>query len=175
MNILKIKESQIQTAISRAQDNFNNGLNCAEASYEAYIFSGMIDMPGETVALATGFGGGAGMTGNQCGILTGCMMALGAHHGRRDPFSLDEEVRKTSLHQVNMRAFNGLCNFFIDSFGSALCRNICEKNGGYLAPERKKACTDMIPEMIKKTAEYMNMSEDEVKDLPYFDNMAGYK
>jgi len=173
---MTITEQQIQTAIERAQSNFLNGLNCAESTYEAFIYAGIADMPKETVALATAFGTGGGMTGNQCGILTGCLMALGTVHGRRDPYSIDVAVRKEKLHQINMRAFNILANYFIDhNFGSALCRDLCEQKGGYHNPERKKACVAMVPDMIRKTVEVMSMSEEEIMNTPYGKNLPEYK
>lgn len=172
---MAIEQSKVDAALERANKNFVSGLNCSESVYEAFIHAGIVDMPQETVALATGFGGGCGMTGNQCGGLNGCVMALGAFHGRRDPYAIEESVRKTSLHLVNQRAFNTLVNYFISKYGSVRCRDLCGLHGGYTSPERKDFCINMVQDMILKTVELMNMSEEELKKLPYGFNMGNYE
>jgi C_GCAxxG_C_C family probable redox protein len=72
-------------AKDNAKQNYRTGLNCAESALRAIIDTGIIDFPSEIVASATGFGGGIGLSGNNCGGLTGGIMAIGAVHGRRVP------------------------------------------------------------------------------------------
>lgn len=172
---MAIEKEKVEAALERANKNFVSGLNCAESVFEAFVNSGIVDMPKETVALASGFGGGCGMTGNQCGALNGCVMALGACHGRPDPYAYDESVRKSNLHLVKMRAFNKLVNDFIAKYGSVKCSDLCAANGGYGLPERKDFCIGMVQQLIPETAKLMEMTEEEVGELPYGFNMGGYE
>ena len=48
------KKDQI---FSYAVENFKNGLNCAECVYDALIRAGVLEVPSETRAMCTGFGG----------------------------------------------------------------------------------------------------------------------
>lgn len=51
------KKDQI---FSYAVENFKNGLNCAECVYDALIRAGVLEVPPETRAMCTGFGGVSG-------------------------------------------------------------------------------------------------------------------
>ena len=59
----------VEQAKENARHNYKNGLNCAESVLKAIIDTGITDLPSEAVALATGFGGGLGLNGNNCGGL----------------------------------------------------------------------------------------------------------
>ncbi|MBZ4653756.1 MAG: GCAxxG family protein [Peptococcaceae bacterium] len=66
-----------QDLVTKAKDlaaaNFKEKMNCAESVFSALRGVGLIDCPAETVALATGFGGGIGLTGYACGALLGAV------------------------------------------------------------------------------------------------------
>ena len=53
-----------------AIENFKSGLNCAESVYDALLRAGVLDVPKETIAMCTGFGGGIGLYGDTCGALS---------------------------------------------------------------------------------------------------------
>ena len=61
---------------------FDAGNNCAESVLRAFAADN--ELEADLVRLATGFGGGMGLTGGPCGALTGAVMAIGMYHGRLD-------------------------------------------------------------------------------------------
>jgi C_GCAxxG_C_C family probable redox protein len=101
-------------AAETAARHFDQGHNCAEAVLRAFA-----DDRGEeeVVRLATGFGGGMGRDGAQCGALAGAAMALGLWFGRLDA---EDEVAKErcyeSVHELRDR--------FREACGSVDCRDL---------------------------------------------------
>ena len=82
---MKISEEKKQLARQYADENIQAGLNCSESVFNALIRSGIVDLPEEATALASGVNGGAAATGHTCGAITDAVMALGAVYGSADP------------------------------------------------------------------------------------------
>ena len=96
----------VEQAKNNAADNFKQGLNCAESVFKAILDTGVApDFLPETVALATGFGGGMGLTGNNWGALIGAVMAVGAVHGRKNP--LEGTSHNASIGSMGIPACTG--------------------------------------------------------------------
>ena len=99
-----------------ARDRFERGFSCAPAVLSTYCEQLGLE---EALALriASGFGGGIGLTGRTCGAVTGAIMAIGLKYGQAD--LADEEARRKT-HQVAAE--------FIARFtaihGSAECREL---------------------------------------------------
>lgn len=70
-----------------ARENFCKGLNCAEPVYTVLCNAGLVDFPKETVALATGFGGGIGLNRSVCGSLAAAMAVDMIHQGANEGFN----------------------------------------------------------------------------------------
>lgn len=158
-----------------ATENHDQGLNCAESVLDALIRCGVVDLPPESLALCTGFGGGIGMTGNTCGALSAAILALGSKFGRRDPFGTELEIRKKELRTTGYRVFNSLVNAFIEQNGSAICREISSRHGAWQGQKRKEACTSISGYAAVLAYRYLSMSREEADSLQYGRNMGGCK
>ncbi|MBD3220364.1 hypothetical protein GF314_03900 [bacterium] len=101
-------------AAETAARHYDHGHNCAEAVLRTFADDRGED---EVVRLATGFGGGMGRDGAQCGALAGAAMALGLWFGRLDA---EDEVAKercyASVHELR--------DHFREAFGSVDCRDL---------------------------------------------------
>ena len=86
------KEEIIAKTEEQAKNYFKQGLNCSECVLRAYMDTHEIGLPDEAITLCTGFGGGMGHTQNNCGAVSGAVMAFGCVAGRRDPFGDFESV-----------------------------------------------------------------------------------
>ena len=91
--------------VDRAVDLFTAGLNCSQASFAALCEHW--SLPG-TAKVAACFGGGIGRTGGPCGIITGCLMALGLLAGTDDPKDQETKERVTRLARETLAAFRNI-------------------------------------------------------------------
>jgi C_GCAxxG_C_C family probable redox protein len=98
----------------RAVARFRSGLNCAQSSLLALSeeWGHQVD-----ARVASCFGGGIGRTGAHCGILTGCLMALGLLIGTAD--GSDTERKESAF--VLTRRFMGA---FEEMAGALNCRDL---------------------------------------------------
>lgn len=166
--------------IAAAKDNaakyFREGLNCAETVLKAILDTGVVeDMPPEVVALATGFGGGMGLSGNICGALTGMMMAVGAVHGRRNPLEGEFQQRIDALYGNPglYRFFNQIPRRFREQFGAFTCKEINEGYTDWFEKERFKRCMKLTVETAGMAMEYILQGKKEGYTQPFGENMAG--
>lgn len=164
----------ISQAKENAKHNYLNGLNCAESVLKSIIDTGIIDFPPEIVALATGFGGGMGLTGNNCGALTGGVMAIGAVHGRRDPM---EKQFKDGIKQLYgnpglYRLFNAFPHQFKEKFGSVDCKKINKNCTDWQDEERRKRCLNIAIETAGLAIEFILKGKNEGYTQPFGINMA---
>ncbi len=90
------------------------------------IQADLVNFPLEVTALATGFGGGIGSSGNNCGALTGAVIAVGMKIGRISPD-----------YSIDYRAFNRIPYKFEALFGSPNCKDLV-KNYDFSSIERKE-------------------------------------
>lgn len=170
-----ISQAAIELAVKYASEEFDSGLNCAEATLRGLIRAGVIDMPLESNAIVCGFGGGGGTAGYTCGSLCAAIVALGSVHGRRDPYVVEGvEERRAYMRDYLQRRYNNLVTQFAALHGSALCHEICEAQGGYFHPERKVFCHKLVPNTVRMVCDAINITEAEARNLKYGPNIANY-
>jgi C_GCAxxG_C_C family probable redox protein len=100
----------------RATEQFESGLNCAQAVFTSFIEGDDID---ENLAchMAAGFGGGMGRTGGTCGAVTGAILALGYLDRESDSKRLPSRLRA----YLRVQEF---CREFEEKHGSLNCREL---------------------------------------------------
>lgn len=131
-------------ARSKAGNNFKNGLNCAEAILHA--FNEILNYPlsRESLKIATGFGGGLGHAGCQCGALTGSTMILGLLKGRNDSMQSRKEVYELA-HSFHDR--------FALEFGGTCCRSLNPHE--FDSPEHLRKCLKLTGGTAKLLMEFI--------------------
>lgn len=99
-----------------AEQNFENGCNCAQAVLLA--FSGLTGLDEKTaLSLASSFGGGMGRLREVCGAVSGMFMAAGLLYGGNTTASRQEKA----AHYARIQA---LAAQFREKNGSYLCREL---------------------------------------------------
>ncbi len=154
-----------------AIENFKNGLNCAESVYDALIRAGVLDVPKETVAMCTGFGGGIGLYGETCGALSAAVMANSAIYGRKDPWSIDANIRGSEVAQKYYRRYNNLVREFKEANGCTTCRAIGAPYADWHGKDRRVHCLKLIGATAKLAYKYLQIPQDKAFELPYGENM----
>jgi C_GCAxxG_C_C family probable redox protein len=169
------QEEMVEKVRGYAKENFRKGLNCAESVYAALCDAGLVDFPKETVALATGFGGGIGLSGGVCGSLAAAAMAVGAVHGRRDPAqgSFDEIVDKLYGNPGLYRFFNQLPHRFEERFGSTQCEVLNKDYPSWFDKDRFRKCMSIVIDTAGMAVEMIYQGADEGFNQPFGKNMAG--
>ncbi|MCP4683695.1 MAG: C_GCAxxG_C_C family protein [Desulfobacterales bacterium] len=153
----------IEQAKENASQNYRNGINCAESVLKAVIDTGVTDFSSEIVALATGFGGGMGLTGNNCGALTGGIMAIGTVHGRFNPMEKEfkERIKQLYGNPGLYRFFNGFPHQFKEKFGSLDCKEINKNYTDWNDKERHKKCMKITIETAGLAMEFILLGKEE--------------
>lgn len=155
-----------------AVESFRSGLNCCESVFDALIRAGVVEVPKEATAMCIGFGGGIGLTGNNCGALSAIIMANGAKYGRIDPWSVPAEERLSEVADKYYRRYNHIVSDFKKEFGGITCADICEPYGDWHSKERKKNCLKLIANSAKLAYDYLMMSQEVAFELTYQENIA---
>ena len=151
-----------------AADNFQNGLNCAEAVLDACIRSGALDLPEEAVGFMSGFGGGIGVSGFTCGALTAAVFANCAEYGRKNPMETPLDIRKAEMKEWKYKRYNHLVAQFVRFSGSGLCREIIGQfPDGYTDPDTRPNCTNVVREAAGIAVDFLQMEEEEIRKLDY--------
>jgi len=101
-----------------AQKTFENGFNCAQASFTAFAVQNGIDHDA-ALRMTTGFGSGMVSRGETCGAITGSMLAIGLQTGRDK--ADDIQARETTNALIKE-----LYKQFTDKHGSILCKDLLE-------------------------------------------------
>ena len=161
-----------QQVMDFAMENFRNGLNCAEAVYEALLRSGALKAPKETLAMATGFGGGGGLSGNTCGALSAAIMACGAVYGRPDPWAVPAEERGKEIQSKYYRRYNNLIHD-LQGLMAAPCAGIFGPYGDFHDKERRRNCLKLVGATAALAYDYLQKEQAEAFAMPYRENLAG--
>jgi C_GCAxxG_C_C family probable redox protein len=106
-------------AKTKALKNFTAGLNCCQsvlAALAEYTFEIDNNELAYLKKLATGFGGGIGGQGRECGVLTAIVMAFGDKTGT----TTSTEPRKPTSDIVKQSY-----EMFQSEYGHALCKDLC--------------------------------------------------
>ena len=169
-----MNEDLIQKARDNARQNFRDGLNCAESVFKAILDTGVTDLPPETVAVTTGFGGGMGLSGNNCGALAGAIIAVGAVHGRRTPLEgeFQERVDRLYGNPGLYRFFNGMPHEFKAKFGDLDCSKLNEGYAEWTDKERFRQCMKMVIESAGMAMEYIIKGREDGYTQAFGENMA---
>lgn len=150
-------ESKVTETVEQARAYYREGLNCAECVFLAFLDTHETGLPRESVALASGFGGGIGHTKHICGAITGAVMALGAQKGRSDPFAKETvKERAMQLRGEVYPRFAELLEEVRAQYGTVLCAELTNQHADFDAPARKKSCMEIITycaELVAKHAE----------------------
>lgn len=172
---VKTEEDKSQLVNDYAIENFKNGLNCAESVYEALIRAGVLDVPKESVAMCTGFGGGIGLYGEVCGALSAAIMANSAIYGRKDPYSVDPEIRGKEVSEKYYRRYNNMVKEFSEINGSTSCRSIGGAYEDWHGKERRIHCMKLVGTSARLAYKYLQIPQGEAFEMPYGENMGGKK
>ena len=184
---MKISQEQKELARQYADENIRAGLNCSESVFNALIRAGVIDLPGEATALASGVNGGAAATGHTCGAITGAVMAMGAAYGSPNPRGEVRMMVKSpngknqtpdptgDYRYYMMRRFNRVVADFKEELGTTQCQEIVDRNGGYWNDNRQKDCEHCIRAGVEIALKYLEMDQDEADRLPYGENIFGWQ
>ena len=151
----------------------NRKMNCAESVLEALIRSGAVDVPIETVACATGFGGGGGGVGFTCGALTSAMLANSMVYGRKDPSSSPD---KSELKEKHYRRYNNIVSDFVKVAGSGLCREIVnEFPEGQKDSRTRPNCIRISVEAAGIAVDFLQKKPEEAAMLEYDPAVVGVR
>ena len=153
-------EQYMDKAEALAKDYFRKGLNCAECVVQATMDLGLIDLPPETVAFATGFGGGIGRTRNMCGAVSGAVMAISAVKGRRNPLgkdTLQERVKELYDEKGIYSYFAAFVNEMKDEYGTLICSELSEPHGEFEGKARKRNCMQLTGYCTRLAVKYILM------------------
>jgi len=110
------------------------GRTCAEALLMAGCEA--LGVKSELIPdIGLGLGGGIGLLGKTCGVVTGAVMVLGVAVGRKEP---DYAKRKKEVFQV----VQGFCRSFQKESGTVECRKLCGLD--LTTPEGRKALRESV-------------------------------
>lgn len=136
---------ETQQAGERAAEYFGGGYHCAEAVVSAFL-EAIGEDPAMAVAHATAFGGGFGRTfAETCGVLSGCMIAIGHVCGRRQPGA--DWDKPAEFGAAIMRQF-------VESHGTSNCGVLRERFG---AEQQMAECRNLVRE---GTVKLLQMYQD---------------
>ncbi|KJS87539.1 MAG: hypothetical protein JM58_04170 [Peptococcaceae bacterium BICA1-8] len=166
-------DSLQQNTKELAVKNFKERMSCSEAVLSAVISAGLISYPRDIVALATGFGGGIGLAGFNCGALSGAVMAVSGVHGRRNPITGTPDERTQLTYGKIYRIFNSLVQDFQEELGSVDCMELC-KNYDFNTKERSEYCAGIVEYATTLAVSYIALGEF-YSTKSYGKNMAGLK
>jgi C_GCAxxG_C_C family probable redox protein len=176
-NALAIPREEMKEKVKAlAKENFKKGPNCAESVYLALVEAGLVDFPPETVAMATPFGGGIGLSGGVCGALVAAIMGVGAVHGRRQPIegNMQDIIDKLYGNPGLYRFFNQMPHEFEEKFGSTQCA-ILNKDypNDWYNKDRLRGCMKFVVEAAGMAVDYIYQGAEEGYGQPFGKNMAG--
>jgi len=145
------------TRIDKAVERFRTGCSCSQAILTTY---GPLFGVSERAALqvASGFGGGIGRLGFECGAVTGAVMVLGLRYG---PSSTDDTAAREKVYEL-VREF---AKRFRQRCGSLLCRELigCDISTaeGLQQARRNDVFRTVCPNFVRHAAQILEELFDE--------------
>lgn len=116
----------------KAEQNFKNGCNCAQAVLVSYADELNIDV-NTAMKLASSFGGGMGRLREVCGAVSAIFMVAGLKYGYEN--GLDNEAKKAHYELIQ-----ALAGKFKAENGSIICRELLNRSGAENpTPEKRSA------------------------------------
>ncbi|HSW36006.1 MAG TPA: C-GCAxxG-C-C family protein [Candidatus Limnocylindrales bacterium] len=169
------RDEMVCQAKEQAEAYYKTGMNCSECVLKAVLDAGISDLPLQVVALATGFGGGIGLSGNNCGALAGAIMAVGSVHGRKNPHERDEVPERVNQLQGEeglYRLFNNIPRSFKEKFGAVNCSELVQSYS-WQSKERSIFCKEVIGEAAAIAMHWLLVGLEQGYRHPYGENVAG--
>ena len=163
-----ISREKRDMAKAYALEDVRSGCNCAEGTIRGLIRAEIIDMPLDLGnRLSCGFGGGGGGAGNSCGALCGGLLAVNWAFGRDDPFAIEDllERRRQLVEYVYVYA-NNYTKRFVDTNGTALCKDVITRNGTYGSEAQAKDCAGIIFSAIEHVCDMLQLQDEDIPGLP---------
>lgn len=137
--------------VETAAGHFEAGFNCAQAVLAAYAAGRNLDERG-ALKLATGFGGGMGCLGEQCGAVTGAVMALSLAHGRETLADTESKGKTYGLVKEFAARFKA-------EHGTLVCRELLGVDigtpEGMAAAQEKALFTTVCPVYVRDAARFV--------------------
>lgn len=129
---------------NKAEKYYRDGdFYCSESIVKTFIEEFNLDLPEDTVAMASAFPVGMGRSGCSCGAVIGAQMMLGYFFGRRK--AADNKVEKT------MELSAEIHDLFRERNGSLCCR-VLTKDHKLGSKEHIKQCIYFTGDMAYETA-----------------------
>lgn len=176
MSINEIPVDEMKEKVAQlAKENFRIGLNCSESVFKALMDAGLFDFPAETVAIATGFGGGIGVSGGVCGALVGMTMGVSAVHGRllTGAEEQSEVIDQLYGNPGRYRFFNQLPHAFEEKFGTLNCKELNKDFDSWFNKDRFRMCMKIVIESAQMAVDFIYQGKQEGYTQPFGQNMAG--
>ncbi|MBM4103806.1 MAG: C_GCAxxG_C_C family protein [Planctomycetes bacterium] len=136
--------------VKQAVEMFNEGYSCSQAIVAAYEDRFGV---GKNTALkiASGLGGGVGLTGGICGAVTGAILILGLKYGTTNP--KDKAAKYETYKKVQV-----FCDEFKTRAGSLICRELLGFD--FMTPEgallaKQPGAFEHCPEFVQIAAEIL--------------------
>ncbi len=129
----------------KAKDNFENGCNCCQAVFLAFLDETNMSQE-DAMRLSAGFGGGFGRLREVCGAVSGMTMVLSNRFASADP---NNHEKKKELYSLIQKA----AGEFKEENGSIVCRELLgltEKISSPVPEERtkeyykKRPCAELV-------------------------------
>lgn len=156
--------SIIEQAEETSRNYFRQGLNCTECVLCSFMDHYQTELPRETLALATGFGGGLGHTKNTCGAITGAVMALSSAIGRKNPFERETPPERIQELKGIYAIVGDMVHEIEAHYGTLICRELSDPLGEFEGKARKKNCMQIIGYCGALAMEYALKAEELNKD-----------
>ena len=169
------RDEIVKRTRERAKDYFKTGMNCTECVFQAVYDEGLSNLPPQVIALATGFGGGMGLTGNNCGALTGAILAASSVHGRPNPHEKEspkERILQLIGEKGRYRLFNIIPHRFKAEFGEIDCAKLVEPFE-WESKGRRELCQNLIGEGAALAIFWILEGLEKGYGMPFGDNVAG--
>lgn len=137
-------DEQQTRAQQLARARYKEGFNCAEAVLRAFREELGLALDGDTLKIASGFGGGLGHAGCMCGALSGAVMVISLLQGRTGADQSRNPVYDSA------REFHGV---FADHFGATCCRVL--NPHPFETSEQRRACYRITGETAELLAKFL--------------------
>lgn len=150
-DVLNLLRGSVMSTIEEAVRLFHQGCSCSQAILAAYGPKFGLQ-EAAALQLASGFGGGMGRMGSECGAVTGAMMVLGLCFG---PKTADDTAARERVYELVRR----FAERFRERRGTLLCRELLPCNIG--TPEgldearRRGLFRTVCPDFVRDAAEIL--------------------
>ena len=104
--------------------------------------------------------------------LSAAVMANSAVYGRKDPWSIDAEIRGPEVGQKYYRRYNNLVREFCENNGCTTCRDICEPFEDWNGKDRRVHCMKMVGTAAQLAYKYLQIPQNEAFEMPYGEKMS---